>query len=103
VLKEGRRWPAPREVHRTIERVAKDPIMDPMQRAKNQPTFLILVGGKHPAPPVHVVQSELGMSFQSCGFLLCMLSHGIYTSRPSSSSLALESILLRLCTWFSQS
>jgi hypothetical protein len=71
VLKEGRRWPAPREVHRTIERVAKDPIMDPMQRAKNQPTFLILVGGKHPAPPVHVVQSELGMSFQRVAGFFC--------------------------------
>ena len=45
---------------------------------KNQPTLLILVvAGNHPRPPVHVVQSERGMSFQSCGLQMRMLSHGI--------------------------
>jgi len=45
---------------------------------KNQPTLLILVvAGNHPRPPVHVVQSELGMSFHAPWFLSRMLSHGI--------------------------
>ena len=45
---------------------------------KNQPTLLILVvAGNHPRPPVHVVQSELGMSFHAPSFLSRMLSHGI--------------------------
>jgi hypothetical protein len=47
------------------------------EEPKNEPTLLILVvAGKHPRPPVHVVQSELGMSFHAPVLLSRMLSHG---------------------------
>ena len=51
---------------------------------KNQPTLLILVvAGNHPRPPVHVVQSERGMSFQSCAFhfahaISWYINHGLH-------------------------
>ena len=45
---------------------------------KNESTLLILVvAEKHPRPPVHVVQSKRGMSFQSFVFQMRMLSHDI--------------------------
>ena len=45
---------------------------------KNESTLLILVvAGNHPRPPVHVVQSKRGMSFQSFVLQMRMLSHGI--------------------------
>ena len=78
-MNEGRRWPACTH-EGSPPHLAGSKGSQKIRSAepKKQPTLLILVGARnHPRPPVHVVQSELGMSFQSFVFQMRMLSHGI--------------------------
>ena len=91
--KRGGGGPRTREKSTAPSRVERDTPKIRCPEQKNQPTLLILVVARnHPRPPVHVVQSERRMSFQSCALYSRMLSHGILIMGSTSRAGGLRQI-----------